>query len=137
MTKVHTRMDHDDQCDQMEKLFSKIWPFIMHNGHKIFPKQVQKRPNTTQTLQKLPNTFIIWPKCRNFAKSGHTDDDDGQGDAEKGDNSKLIWSATYTQLKTFATTAVVQNVIFFMGNSRPLFLHFQLFKTVTVKKCCI
>ena len=29
-------------------------------------------PNIKSTLQKLPKTFNILPKCRNFAKSGHT-----------------------------------------------------------------
>ena len=42
------------------------------NGLKLLPKQVLNFPNTKQTLKKLPKTFKISPKQRNFAKSGHT-----------------------------------------------------------------
>ena len=64
------------QCDRMEKLFFQYLAIYynenMPNGHKNSQSrskigQIQNKP-----CKKLLNTLIIWPKWRNFAKSGHT-----------------------------------------------------------------
>ena len=44
----------------------------------MFQSQVKMLPNTNKTHKKLPNIFNILPKWRNFAKSGHTDEEDHQ-----------------------------------------------------------
>ena len=65
------------QCDQMGRLFfqylaiysnethSAQWQFLAQAGSKYF--QIMNTP-----FEKLPKTFRFFPKCRNFAKSGHT-----------------------------------------------------------------
>ena len=39
-------------------------------------------PNTKLTLEILPKSFHILPMPRSLAKSGHTETDEGAGDAE-------------------------------------------------------
>ena len=48
---------------------------------------IQIWPNTKFTLEKLPRTFNILPKWRNFAKSGHSGDDHDEGDSPDSDRS--------------------------------------------------
>ena len=64
------------QCDQMAKSFQSMWLFTTMKTWQIAKHFCQSKdnilPNTKKTLKKLPNSFIIVPKWRNFAKSGHT-----------------------------------------------------------------
>ena len=64
------------QCDQMAFKVFIICPFTtMRNCpivDKIYRSQYQYLPNIEYTLKKLPKTFQLMPKWRNFAKFGHT-----------------------------------------------------------------
>ena len=63
-----------EKCDQMGKLFVKIWPFVYMNEKLpiVLQRLTYLELHTKVTLKELPKTFKILPKWQNFAKSGHT-----------------------------------------------------------------
>ena len=61
----------------MVRLFVNIWPFVANEISPIMsqidPSRLNILPNNKYTVKKLPETCKLWPKWRNFAKSGHTE----------------------------------------------------------------
>ena len=68
-------LERSIQCDQMARLFIIIWPFqTLQIGPRVKKCQIcsQFCKVLIRDFKKCSKTLRALPKCRNFAKSGHT-----------------------------------------------------------------
>ena len=69
--------DDDDQCDQTARLFDK---YLAVFNKENLPNLILNLPNTKWTYSKWPKFINVVLETWNFAKSGHTDNDDDDWD---------------------------------------------------------
>ena len=61
------------QCDRTCLIFGHLEKWNFAPTHKIYQSKFKILPSTIPTLSKWSKFFILVPKWRSFAKSGHTD----------------------------------------------------------------